>query len=222
MKHERAGGSRGWLLPALLVAVAVLAATILWLQGETAEAPQATQVRQATSAVSTPSASVETTSSLPRLTTAVPPAVALAAAGPPRSVVVDSLGIDAPVVSITTQGTSLDPPDDPQVLGWWSGGADAGAARGTSLVTGHTVNAGGGAMDDLENVRVGAEIQVTTAQGTIRYVTESVQVLDKDTIARQAPQLFSQEVPGRLVLVTCEDWDGTGYRSNVVVTAVPA
>jgi len=222
MKHERAGGSRGWLLPALLVAVAVLAATILWLQGETAEAPQATQARQATSAVSTPSASVETTSSLPRLTTAVPPAVALAAAGPPRSVVVDSLGIDAPVVSITTQGTSLDPPDDPQVLGWWSGGADAGAARGTSLVTGHTVNAGGGAMDDLEQVRVGAEIQVTTAQGTIRYVTESVQVLDKDTIARQAPQLFSQEVPGRLVLVTCEDWDGTGYRSNVVVTAVPA
>jgi len=216
MKHERAGASRGWLLPALLAAVAVVAATVLWYQGATVESPRAT------SAVSTPSASVETTPSVPRPTTAVPPAVALAGAGPPRSLVVDSLGIDAPVVLITTQGTSLDPPDDPQVLGWWSGGAHAGVARGTALITGHTVNAGGGAMDDLEQIRMGAEIRVTTAQGTIRYVAESVQVLDKDALARQAQRLFSQEVVGRLVLVTCEDWDGTGYRSNVVVTAVPA
>ena len=77
-------------------------------------------------------------------------------------------------------------------------------------------------MDNLERVRQGAEIRVLTEAGSIRYVAESVQVLDKDAIARQAQQLFSQQVAGRLVLVTCEDWDGTGYRSNVVVTAVPA
>jgi len=28
-------------------------------------------------------------------------------------------------------------------------------------------------------------------------------------------------VPGRLVLITCEDWDGERYLSNVVVTATP-
>jgi hypothetical protein len=137
-------------------------------------------------------------------------------------VVVESLGIDAPVVPIATQGTSLDPPDDPQVLGWWSDGAATGAVQGTALITGHTVSSGGGAMDDLETIREGAEIRVRTPRGWITYVAESVQVLDKATIARQAPRLFSQQVKGRLVLVTCEGWDGTGYRSNVVVTAVPA
>jgi hypothetical protein len=39
------------------------------------------------------------------------------------------------------------------------------------------------------------------------------------TVGRE--RLFSQEAPGRLVLITCEDWDGTAYRSNVVVTAQP-
>ena len=76
-------------------------------------------------------------------------------------------------------------------------------------------------MDDLERVRPGATIRVLTEAGSIRYVAESVEVLDKDAVARQAKLLFSQEVAGRLVLVTCEDWDGTGYRSNVVVTARP-
>ena len=134
----------------------------------------------------------------------------------------ESLGIDAPVVPIETDGTALDPPDDPRILGWWSAGAPAGAARGSALVTGHTVNAGGGAMDDLERVLPGAEVGVLTTGGSLRYVVTSVRVLDKGTLARRAPELFSQEVAGRLVLVTCEDWDGTGYRSNVVVTAVPA
>ena len=223
MEHKQAGSSRAWLLPALLSVVALVAATVLWFQGSGEEVPQTAP------ALSTPSvtATVETpaepsTSTSAAATPTKPPATSLPGAGAPRTVVVESLGIDAPVVPIATRGTSLDPPDDPQVLGWWSGGAPAGAATGTALVTGHTVNAGGGAMDDLEQVRKGAEIRVTTAKGTIRYLAESVQVLDKDTLAQQAQRLFSQEVAGRLVLVTCEDWDGTGYRSNVVVTAVPA
>lgn len=144
-----------------------------------------------------------------------------AAAGTPVHVVIDTLTIEAPVVPIVSDGQSLDPPPDPQVLGWWSDGARPGAARGTALVVGHTVHDGGGALDDLERLGVGADVRLRTDRGTIDYVVESVAVLDKDTIARRAPQLFSQEVDGRLVLVTCEGWDGTGYRSNVVVTATP-
>ena len=41
-------------------------------------------------------------------------------------------------------------------------------------------------------------------------------------MADHAERLFSQDVPGRLVLVTCEDWDGERYLSNVVVVAEPA
>jgi hypothetical protein len=33
--------------------------------------------------------------------------------------------------------------------------------------------------------------------------------------------VFGRTGPPRLVLITCEDWDGTEYRSNVVVTAEP-
>lgn len=146
---------------------------------------------------------------------------AVPGAGPPARIVVASLGIEARVVPIASEGTTLDPPANPQLLGWWSGGARAGAARGTALVTGHTVHDGGGAMDDLEQLRRGAPIRVVTPRGSIRYVAKSVKVLDKAAMARQAPRLFSQTVRGRLVLVTCEDWDGSGYRSNVVVTARP-
>ncbi len=145
----------------------------------------------------------------------------LRAQGPPQRVYIASLGIDAPVLPIFAEGNTLEPPPDPQDLGWWAGGAEPGAAQGTALITGHTVHDGGGALDDLETVGPGTEIGVRTSRGLIRYVAESVAVLDKDTIARRAPELFDQEVEGRLVLVTCEGWDGTGYRSNVVVTAVP-
>jgi len=219
MDHRRAGGSQKWLLPALLSVVALVAAAVLWFQGSGGDVSQSAPSRSTPSVSAMVGAAAEPSAAAKQRK---PSAAALPGAGAPRTVVVDSLGIDASVVPIAVQGTSLDPPDDPQVLGWWSGGAPAGAATGTALVTGHTVNAGGGAMDNLERVRPGAEIRVLTEAGSIRYVAESVQVLDKGAVARQAQQLFSQQVAGRLVLVTCEDWDGTGYRSNVVVTAVPA
>ena len=93
---------------------------------------------------------------------------------------------------------------------------------GTALVTGHTVHSGGGALDDLERVAPGTRIRVRTSRGWVAYVAASTVVLGKDALARRAPRVFSQTVRGRLVLVTCEGWDGTGYRSNVVTTAVPS
>ncbi|UUZ59179.1 sortase domain-containing protein [Nocardioides sp. B-3] len=93
---------------------------------------------------------------------------------------------------------------------------------GSALFTGHTVHGGGGALDDLERVRAGRDVIVHTDRGVIDYVVRSVRVPDKDVIAQRAGSLFSQGVRGRLILVTCEDWDGEGYRSNVVVIAVPA
>lgn len=140
-------------------------------------------------------------------------------AGVPRTVAVRALGLEAPVVPIRSQGQLLVPPDDPSVLGWWSGGSVAGAGRGSALVTGHTVHDGGGALDDLELVPVGSTIVVGTDRGPLHYRATSVEVLDKAALARRAPHLFSRDVPGRLVLVTCEDWNGTGYESNVVVMA---
>ena len=158
----------------------------------------------------------------PRTAGVTPRTVVPRVAGVPRRVVIASPPIDAPVVGVRTAGTELDPPADVGVVGWWADGARAGSVRGTTLVTGHTVHDGGGVFDDLERVRRGTPVQVQTDAGTIVYVVASVRVLDKGTMARAAGRLFSQVVPGRLVLVTCEGWDGEGYRSNVVVVAGPA
>ena len=141
--------------------------------------------------------------------------------GAPRRLEVPALSIDAPIVPIEAPGGVLTPPADPQVLGWWAAGAKPGARLGSALVTGHTVHTGGGAMDDLEQLDTGDRVWMRTDRGRIGYQVRSVVVLGKGELAERAARLFSQETRGRLVLITCEDWDGRQYLSNVVVTATP-
>ena len=143
------------------------------------------------------------------------------ATGAPERVRVPGLGVDVPVIGIDVVGGVLTPPDDPRVLGWWDDGAAPGALRGAALVTGHTVSVGGGALDHLEDVRRGDRVEVDTTEGLIRYRVTDVEVYRKASLAREAEQVFSQSGPGRLVLITCEDWDGEKYLSNVVVHAAP-
>ena len=141
--------------------------------------------------------------------------------GAPRRVLIPRLDVDAAVRPVKAPGGTLVPPSDPQQLGWWAAGARPGDRTGSALVTGHTVHAGGGALDNLETLRRGDRVTVRTDRGRIRYAVRSVAVYAKGALARQAERLFSQDVPGRLVLITCEDWDGSRYLSNVVVTAGP-
>lgn len=141
--------------------------------------------------------------------------------GAPERLEVPALDIDAPVVPIAAPGGVLTPPSDPQTLGWWADGARPGARRGSALVTGHTVSSGGGAMDDLEQLAVGERVWMRTERGRIGYEVRDVVILGKGELARRATEVFDQEVDGRLVLITCEDWNGVEYLSNVVVTAAP-
>lgn len=142
--------------------------------------------------------------------------------GDPVRVSVPSLGISARVLRIRARDRALIPPSNPRVLGWWSDGARPGAATGAAVITGHTVHDGGGAFDHLGELTAGDAITVTaTGQRTLRYVVASVTVYRKKALAKQAARVFNQSGPGRLVLVTCEDWDGTAYLSNAVVIAKP-
>jgi LPXTG-site transpeptidase (sortase) family protein len=141
------------------------------------------------------------------------------APGVPRRLVVPMLGVDAPVIPITAPDGVLLPPSDPPMLGWWRDGARPGAARGGALITGHTVSSGGGAFDNLETLRGGDEVRVRTPDRVLRYEVTGVRIYRKARIARDAEQLFSQTVPGRLVLITCEDWNGSFYESNAVIFA---
>lgn len=142
--------------------------------------------------------------------------------GAPRRVLIPALAVDAPVMPVKAPGGTLVPPADAQRLGWWADGALPGDERGSALVTGHTVHTGGGALDDLETLDRGDRVVVGTDRGRLAYAVRRVQVFSKGALAEHAERLFSQEAPGRLVLITCEDWDGSRYLSNVVVTAVPA
>lgn len=125
--------------------------------------------------------------------------------------------MSAPVVGIGVEGGALTPPGNPRVVGWWSGGAQPGAGRGSAVITGHTVHAGGGAFDDLDRLRAHDTAVVTTSRGVLRYAVVSVVTYRKRSLASHAARVFDQSVPGRLVLVTCEDWNGSAYLSNVVV-----
>lgn len=147
----------------------------------------------------------------------VPPARGLL----PSLVVVPALGVRAPVTGIRTEDGALTPPPDPQEVGWWSGGSRPGATTGAAVITGHTVHTGGGAFDDLELLGRGDRVVVGSAADEVAYRVESVEVLSRDELARRSARLFSRSGPGRLVLVTCEDWNGAYYLSNVVVTARP-
>jgi LPXTG-site transpeptidase (sortase) family protein len=141
--------------------------------------------------------------------------------GAPRSILIGRLDVRSPVQPIHAVGDTLVPPSDPTHLGWWADGARPGDPRGSVLVTGHTVHTGGGSLDRLEELRPGDAVTVRTRRDTLEYAVRRVAIPGKGLVARHARRLFSQEVPGRLVLITCEDWDGTAYRSNVVVTARP-
>ena len=139
----------------------------------------------------------------------------------PEALVVPAIGVQAPVTPIRTEDGALTPPSDPQQVGWWSDGARPGAAEGAAVVTGHTVHTGGGAFDDLDTLAPGDRVLVRSASDDLAYRVASVEVLSRDELARRSADVFGRTGPPRVVLITCEDWDGTEYRSNVVVTAEP-
>lgn len=155
------------------------------------------------------------------VTTPPPETRAPRKSGDPKRITIPALAVDARVVPVLAPDGTLVPPSDPGVLGWWADGSRPGARRGSALVAGHTVNAGGGALDNLESLSVGDAISVRSKGGELGYAVQRVEVFDKGKVARTSERLFDQDRPGRLILLTCEDWDGARYRSNVVVFAVP-
>ena len=140
----------------------------------------------------------------------------------PVLLLVPSLDIEAPVVPVAlSEDLVLDPPRDVVDVGWWDASAQPGATTGSTVIAGHAVSTGGGALDPLRGVRRGAVVDVRTEEGTMRYLVQRKKVYDKEELAVNAVDVFGQERgDGRLVLVSCTDWDGTGYASNVVVFAV--
>jgi LPXTG-site transpeptidase (sortase) family protein len=139
----------------------------------------------------------------------------------PVRLIVPALKIRAPVLPIEINDAQvLDPPRNPRDIGWWQRSARPGSAKGQTVLTGHTVHTGGGVMDDLAQLRKGQLVKVVTPKGTMDYTTTKVVTWTKEQLAERAVDIFAQERSDvRLVLITCSQWTGSYYKSNVVVFA---
>ncbi len=139
---------------------------------------------------------------------------------PPNELILPSIGVAAAVSPIGTDGSlTLTPPSDYTTVGWWAAGARPGDGYGTTIITGHTVHTGGGALDHLASVHVGDRVTLQRSRQSLRYTITSVKTYRKGLLASKAGSVFDQTGPERLAIVTCADYNGQIYLSNTVVIA---
>jgi len=134
-------------------------------------------------------------------------------------------GVDlvAPLVAsdLDPRNTLADPPTDAPLVTWWSGSARPGSEHGQTVLTGHATEAGG-ALTAMAELGKGDVVDLLTREGTMRYQVSTVRTYDPTAMDRAAITLFKQDGGAdRLVLVSAEAWDGSGYPRSVVVTAAP-
>ncbi len=115
-------------------------------------------------------------------------------------------------------------PSSLQQASWW--GAGLHDPTGATVLAGH-VNWHGatGPFAELWKSRAGDSVLLTDQAGqATTYHVSQVITLAKDELPKRADQLFSQDGPHRLVLVTCGgQWVGgkIGYAANQIVIATP-
>jgi Sortase domain len=136
-----------------------------------------------------------------------------------------SLDVSAPVVPVTVDPSgALQVPDNPNVLGWWQGGALPGSGAGTVVIDGHvdSAQAGVGALFRLHSLRTGDRVQLGTAHGSREYVIRALRSFPKTALPAE---VFATNGQPRLVLITCGgpfNQRTRQYADNIVAFAVPA
>ncbi|MET0459202.1 MAG: class F sortase [Ilumatobacteraceae bacterium] len=206
-----------------------------------------TTIRSSTTTVTTTTSTTTTTMAVdpaPVATTTAPPATVptptiapivthnaeidvlapIAVAAPVR-VVLPDLDVDGPVIRTGVNSAGeLDVPPDARTLVWYEHGPTPGAP-GSAVIAGH-LNWRGveGIFADLAETPVGTTFSVGYEDGTERaFVVRSVDLVDKPAVAVNG--VFARDGESVLRLVTCGgefDSSTRHYRSNVIVTAVPA
>ncbi|MGK5684096.1 class F sortase [Actinoplanes sp. URMC 104] len=140
----------------------------------------------------------------------------------PTRVTIGDLDVDAPIDPAgVARDRELRIPEDPSRLGWWIGSARPGEPTGTVLIAGHVDTAadGRGALFELENLKMGARIQVRSGATTHEYRAVARRSYVK---SRLPADLFRPATSPRLVLITCGgDFHDGAYSHNVVLYAEP-
>lgn len=166
----------------------------------------------------------------PEVRSAVIAPVAAVASGPPalgRSTPthlrISRIGVDTDLVSLglNPDGTVEVPPDTSEApAGWYRNLASPGEA-GPAVVLGHLDAPGGrGVFFNLGATRLGDEIAVTRADGSVATFTVDAVSLHPRT-AFPTEQVYGPTARPTLRLVTCggEFSPTTGYSDNVIVSA---
>jgi LPXTG-site transpeptidase (sortase) family protein len=212
-----------WIKAALVVGLVLVCAALPWAVPQIPDL-FAKAVPEATSTPPVVDPTIDPETPSPQISVTPNPTLLgkrLEAAGKPVEVWVPRLHVRSQVVPISGRTGELVPPSNPQELGWWQEGREAGAPQGSVVVTGHTVSTGGGAFDHLGELVPGDHIRVRTSAGSIVYVVQTSRDVPVAKLARTAKQIFRQTGDGRLVLITCSDFNGQIYLSNSVVYATP-
>lgn len=129
-----------------------------------------------------------------------------------------------PIETVKRDGAvQLDPPADPDQVGWWQSSARPGHLGGQSVITGHTVHDGNGALNNIGSLKKGALIKVCHKGELSTFRATKIETISKEDVATRAESLFGQQRDdARLVLLTCTDWVGPGnYKSNLFVFGRP-
>lgn len=133
--------------------------------------------------------------------------------------------VTASVDPVSVEGGTLGLPEDADRVGWWRGGSLAGAPFGTVLVAGHldSDTDPAGYLAALAAVAPGDVVELTGEGDRQRYrVTRNYLLPRADLSARS--DLFEQQYPHRLVLITCGgayDVAAGRYQFNRIVVAQP-
>ena len=212
---------------------AVIAAVVIWQgrdltpdSGADFEAPVVAE-SGTESEVLAPSASA--TDEPARALPAIPVASGLldeipAARATPVRLSIPSLDVSAEVRPVGYDGTAMEVPRDAESIGWFRFGAVPGEP-GSAVLAGHvTWHGDRGPFFALGDLESGAEIHVEFSDGRVaRFAAVSRATYAKPDLP--TAQLFAQDIPPVLHLITCGgyyDRSSRSYDDNVVVTAVVA
>ncbi len=192
---------------------------ILLLAGCSGTSPERPAPLTIPAPVTTPGSSVPVTSTSPD-------AVEYALPVQPVALVVESVGIDVPVVPVGVRPDGLmELPERVDVGGWYRYGSWPSSSAGTTVIAAHVDSNryGLGPFVGLKDLVVGAEIVVGLENGLEqRYRVEAVERFEKASLP--VDSLFSRASSPTLVLITCGgqfDSVTRSYSENVVVMAVP-
>ena len=142
----------------------------------------------------------------------------------PTRVIIAALHIDGPVIPVGVNAASqLDVPPDARTLVWYRNGPSPGGP-GSAVIAGHLNWRGTtGIFAKLDKIPVGATITVVYDDGSQQdFVVSAVELVSKPAVAVDGILREGEPV---LRLITCGgefEKAVRSYRSNVVVTAIPA